>query len=131
MARRRPANKSGQPTNPVLLSFCPAMRPLSASEAIGPALERTKDVLTRPFRWQTFLKLAAVAFFAEVGGGFNFPSGAGNTSSSSSSSSSNLLASSSSLKPGMIAILVIVGLVFFVIRSEERRVGEEGRSQWS
>ena len=91
------------------------MRPLSASEAIGPALERTKDVLTRPFRWQTFLKLAAVAFFAEIGGGFNFPSGAGNTSSSSSSSSSNLLASSSSLKPETIAILVIVGLVFFVI----------------
>lgn len=47
------------------------MRPLSASEAIGPALERTKDFLASPFRWRTFFKLAAVAFFAELGG-FNF-----------------------------------------------------------
>ena len=47
------------------------MRPLSASEAIGPALERTQDLLTRPFRFKTFLKIAAVAFFAEMGGNFN------------------------------------------------------------
>lgn len=55
------------------------MRPLSASEAIGPALERTRDVLGRPFRFGTFLKIAAVAFFAEIGGGFNlsFPSRSG------------------------------------------------------
>jgi hypothetical protein len=56
------------------------MRPLSASEAIGPALERTRDFLTRPFRWRTFFKLTAVAFFAELGG-FNssgFSRGAGN-----------------------------------------------------
>jgi len=47
------------------------MRPLSATEAISPAIERARDVLTRPFRWQTFLKLTAVAFFAEIGGSFN------------------------------------------------------------
>jgi hypothetical protein len=47
------------------------MRPLSASEAISPALDRTKDLLAHPFRWRTFLKIAAVAFFAELGGGFN------------------------------------------------------------
>jgi len=56
---------------PVLPSSYPTMRPLSASEAIGPALERTRDVLARPFRLGTFLKLAAVAFFAEIGGGLN------------------------------------------------------------
>jgi hypothetical protein len=89
------------------------MRPLSASEAISPALDRTKDVLTRPFRWQTFLKLAAVAFFAEIGGGFNFPGGGGNTSSTSSSSS-NFLASYP-LQSATVAAIVIVGLVFFVI----------------
>jgi hypothetical protein len=49
------------------------MRPLSATEAISPAIERTRDILSRPFRWGTFLKIAAVAFFAELGGsGFNF-----------------------------------------------------------
>ena len=50
------------------------MRPLSATEAIGPALQRTKDVLAHPFRLRTFLKIAAVAFLAEMGGGINFNS---------------------------------------------------------
>jgi hypothetical protein len=60
-------------THPVLPSSYPTMRPLSATEAIGPAIERTRDLLTRPFRWRTFLKIAAVAFFAELGGsGLNF-----------------------------------------------------------
>jgi hypothetical protein len=56
------------------------MRPLSASEAIGPALERTRDFLARPFRWRTFFKLAAVAFFAEMGTSFSgsFPGNSGN-----------------------------------------------------
>jgi hypothetical protein len=45
------------------------MRPLSASDCITPAIERTKSLLFRPFRWQTFLKLTTVAFFAEIGGG--------------------------------------------------------------
>jgi hypothetical protein len=51
------------------------MRPLSASDCITPAIERTKSLLFSPFQWKTFLKLAAVAFFAEVGGGgFSFSS---------------------------------------------------------
>jgi len=56
------------------------MRPLSASEAIGPALQRTRDFLANPFRWRTFFKLAAVAFFAEMGSGLNgsFSHGSGN-----------------------------------------------------
>ena len=45
------------------------MRPLSASECITPAFERTKSLLFRPFQWRHFLKLTAVAFFAEVGAG--------------------------------------------------------------
>jgi hypothetical protein len=32
---------------------------------------RTRDLLGRPFRLRTFLKIAAVAFFAEIGGGLN------------------------------------------------------------
>lgn len=51
------------------------MRPLSASECIAPAIERTKSLLFRPFQWRAFLKLTAVAFFAEIcGGGFSFSS---------------------------------------------------------
>lgn len=47
------------------------MRPLSASDCITPAIERTKSLLFRPFQWGTFLKLTAVAFFAEIGAGFS------------------------------------------------------------
>ena len=55
------------------------MRPLSATEAISPAIRRTWDVLARPFRLRTYLKIAAVAFLAELGGAnFNFNSGRGN-----------------------------------------------------
>lgn len=45
------------------------MTPLSATEAITPAIERTKSLLFRPFQWRHFLKLTAVAFFAEIGSG--------------------------------------------------------------
>jgi hypothetical protein len=87
------------------------MRPLSATEAISPAIERAKDILTRPFRWRTFLKLAAVAFFAEIGGGYS--GGGGNSSSSSTTHSSSMFAAA--LKPEMVAILVIVGVLFLIV----------------
>ena len=83
------------------------MRPLSASEAISPALERNQcDLLARPFRWQTFFKIAAVAFFAEIGGGgsFNLPSRGGGIHD---------------LPAGLIAFIVafaiIIGLISLVI----------------
>ncbi len=47
------------------------MRPLTATESIAPAIERTKSLLFRPFQWRPFLKLTAVAFFAEIGSGFS------------------------------------------------------------
>jgi len=51
------------------------MKPLSATECITPAIERTKSLLFRPFQWRAFLKLTAVAFFAEIGSGFSGSSG--------------------------------------------------------
>lgn len=45
------------------------MRPLNATECISPAIQRTKDLLARPFRAGTYLKLTALAFFAEIGSG--------------------------------------------------------------
>ena len=52
----------------------------SAAQAISPAIEITKHFLFKPFRWQTFLKLALVAMLTEGGMSscnFNssFPSG--------------------------------------------------------
>jgi hypothetical protein len=48
------------------------MQALSAPNAITPAIERTRTLLFRPFRWGTFLKLSLVAVITEgVGGNFN------------------------------------------------------------
>ena len=90
------------------------MRPLSATEAISPAIRRTWDVLARPFHLRTYLKIAAIATLAEVGGlNLNFNSGRGNLHS---------------LPPAFMAFLVafivviaavglVIGLIFFYIGS--------------
>lgn len=41
------------------------MYALSALDAISPAIQRTRDILFRPFRWGTFLKLSVVALLTE------------------------------------------------------------------
>lgn len=43
------------------------MQVLSASEAIGPAWERAKEIFFQPFRWGRSWKLAAVAYVAQMG----------------------------------------------------------------
>src|SRR3984957_4873716 len=49
------------------------MQPISAFDAVAPAIERTKQFLFRPFKWSTFLKLGLVAIITE-GVGRNFRS---------------------------------------------------------
>ncbi len=41
------------------------MQPISAVDAVSPAIERTKQFLFRPFKWSTFLKLGLVAIITE------------------------------------------------------------------
>ena len=48
----------------------------SASQAVSPAIERTKNYLFRPFKWGTYLKLSLVACLTEgFSSNFNFNSG--------------------------------------------------------
>jgi multisubunit Na+/H+ antiporter MnhC subunit len=61
-------------------SWKETMQPLSATQAISPAVERTRDLLFRPFQWGTFLKLCAVAVFTE-GASSNFNNHTGSTHS--------------------------------------------------
>lgn len=62
---------------------------LSATQALSPAIERTKRLLFQPFRLGTFLKLCTVAVFTEgFGGNFNFSSPGHSTTTSHSTSSS-------------------------------------------
>jgi hypothetical protein len=53
------------------------MRPISAVDAVSPAIERTKEFLFRPFKWGTYLKLGLVAIITE-GLGSNFHSSSTN-----------------------------------------------------
>ncbi len=49
------------------------MQAFSATEALSPAINRTKSLLFEPFQWGTFLKLCFVAVFSEgFSKGFNF-----------------------------------------------------------
>jgi hypothetical protein len=91
------------------------MRPLSASECITPAIERTKSLLFRPFQWRAFLKLAAVAFFAEIGSGFSL----GN-----SSRQGHMPGVSPAAQALIVAILVgiffvacVIGIIMFYVSS--------------
>ena len=51
----------------VLASSCPFMRTLSATEAISPAIQRTKDILFRRFRKGRGWKLCATAYVCRMG----------------------------------------------------------------
>lgn len=84
---------------------------LSATEAISPALNRTRDLLFRPFRWGNYLKLCAVAVLTE-GTWANMRSN-GNVSPRGGGPHVPL-----NFDPGMIAGLIVLaalGLVFAIV----------------
>ena len=87
------------------------MRVLSATEALSPAVERTRDLLFRPFRWGTFLKLCAVAIFTEGGSGnFNYSGHGGTTPTNIDPGSLAFL-----LSPEWIAVIVAVAIALIIV----------------
>jgi hypothetical protein len=92
------------------------MRPLSASECITPAIERTKLLLFRPFQWGPFLKLTAVAFFAEIGGGSfssSSPGRHGGIPGASPASQAIILA----VLLGFFFVALVIGLIMLYVGS--------------
>jgi hypothetical protein len=84
----------------------------SATEAISPALNRTKEFLFRPFRWGTYLKLCAVAVLTE-GTWANLQSGGRGSAQRAGSHGVPM-----NVDPGMIAALIalaILGMVLGVV----------------
>jgi hypothetical protein len=82
---------------------------LSATEAISPALNRTRDMLFRPFRWGNYLKFCAVAVLTEgtwssLHSGGNGPSKGGGGSASMPFH----------IDPGMITGLIALGVLLLV-----------------
>lgn len=85
------------------------MRVFSATQAISPAIDRTKRYLFQPFEWGTYLKLAAVACITE---GLSANS---NFSWNQQSSSSTSVPSTVSFSGAAIALIVIGVLVCIAI----------------
>jgi hypothetical protein len=90
------------------------MQALSAPNAITPAIDRTKALLFRPFRWGTFLKLSLVALITEgLGGSFNSSWTGGHQGHASSSEPA--VYSTFHLTPAWIVTIVAASLLIIVL----------------
>jgi hypothetical protein len=96
------------------------MYAISASDAISPAIQRTRAFLFRPFRWGTYLKLCLVALLTEggSGGSFNYSNFGGRHSSSNHGSKFHSLGYSYSpftFTPERIAAAVAMSLLVILL----------------
>lgn len=93
------------------------MQVLSATDALSPAIARTRDLLFRPFRWGTFLKLSAVAVFTEgFSGNANFGgSHHGGNASEMTPGAGPFAQMPLHFTPAMIAGLIMLGLGLLVL----------------
>lgn len=87
------------------------MPAISALDAIGPAIQRTKTFLFKPFRLSTFLKLCLVAVITE-GYGFNFDFSVPN---GHLPNRTHFVSSHPRLTPELIVAIVVGALVLFVL----------------
>jgi hypothetical protein len=94
------------------------MHVFSASDAVSPAIERTKRYLFRPFEWGTYLKLAAVACVTEgISLNFNYSYHGG---FSSATDSTSLPMSSFSggwvvLIAAVVVLAIVAGAILFYL----------------
>ncbi|MGA2634798.1 MAG: hypothetical protein ABSF16_11220 [Terracidiphilus sp.] len=89
------------------------MKVFSASQAVSPAIERTKNYLFRPFAWGTYLKLSVVACITEgFSARFNYST---NQHSSSGSGYSPGAFTGFHLSNEIIALIVLAALVAIAI----------------
>lgn len=98
---------------------CTLMRLLSATDAITPAWRHTRTLLA-PLRWRTVLKVAAIAFLAQLGG-FNF-----NLSAPGRTHLPRISPAVAALFIGIAVVAAIValvlGLIFFYLGSRSEFV---------
>ena len=81
------------------------MRPLSATDAIGPAWKHTSRILIAPQDWRLALKIGAVAFFAQAGG----------CNSSFHSPGRYMHGISPGFVAGVVAMALVIGLIALAI----------------
>jgi hypothetical protein len=87
------------------------MFPISAADSVSPAIQRTKELLFRPFQWGPYLKLGLVAIITEgIGNHFRSSEHGGHGTGPES-----IGFSPSSLRPEWIAVIVAAALVVLVL----------------
>jgi hypothetical protein len=92
------------------------MRPISAVDAVSPAIERTRDFLFRPFNWGTYLKLGLVAIITEgVGGNFHSSTSHMNHGGAESGGHGLQIPWLSHIAPEVIAVIAAAVLLAIVI----------------
>jgi hypothetical protein len=92
------------------------MQVFSASQAISPAIERTRSYLFRPFRWSTYLKLCTVAVLTEgFGGNFNFSSPGNSSHGSGIPSQTPFHITSFEIALIVIAVAVCIALGIYIL----------------
>jgi hypothetical protein len=92
------------------------MPAISAVDAIGPAIQRTRNFLFRPFRWGTFLKLCLVALLTEgSGANFHVSMPGGHNSSRHAHIAHPPLTLTPILTPGRVAAIAAGALAFIVL----------------
>jgi hypothetical protein len=92
------------------------MRPLSATEAITPAIERAKSVL-RPFSLGLWIKLGCVALLAELSSQLPFPPTAGAGANPTHNTSTTTISPELGVLAGAITlgVILVVGFIFFIL----------------
>ena len=92
------------------------MRPISAVDAVSPAIERTREFLFRPFKWGTYLKLGLVAIITE-GVGENFHSSTSHVNHGGRHSGLGAVSGFPSFHctPACIAVIVAAVLLAFML----------------
>jgi len=89
------------------------MNVFSASQAVSPAIDRTKRYLFHPFEWSTYLKLAAVACITEgFSANLNFSSKQPSYSGAGASTPFNL--SSEAIALIVFSVLACIALCIFI-----------------
>lgn len=89
------------------------MRIFSASQAVSPAVDRTKNYLFRPFKWSTYLKLSAIACITE-GFSANFNFNTSHHSSSGTGAFTGFHLSNEIIALIILAILVCIAVGIFI-----------------
>ncbi len=92
------------------------MSSISAADSVSFAIQRTRDLLFRPFRWGTYLKLGLVALITEgIGSNSHFNSNHGSGHGAHVYPQGPVINSLQDIKPEWIVVIAVACLLALII----------------